>query len=168
MPSQDSQPLAELVQNHAHQHHDNVLANLWHPVKPYAPEQHFETAYDQVMQSPAAPAQSPGLTGSLSPMSMELTNDTLQQPGGLHFPASENDSFTLGPPYNAAACRDATHNITDNVPALSTLVEEDEDELYNDASTHDDSAMELTGNTEAEQASEQLLGSAHFLALNNA
>lgn len=130
-----------------HPPHQDVLANLWHPEKPAAAlYPSFEPADDQyVMQSPAMPAQSPCLTGGLSPMSMELTNDTLQ-PGGLPFAAGSNDSFAV---YGGAPFRDATQNITDNVPGLSTLVEEDEDELYNDTSTNDGSAMELTGNTDA-------------------
>jgi hypothetical protein len=92
-------------------------------------------------------------------MSMELTNDTLQQQAALGmvpFGASENDSFPLHPyaaGSGAAGFKDATHNITDNVPGLSTLVEEDEEEVYNDSSA-DGSAMELTGNTEVQTLSE--------------
>jgi hypothetical protein len=90
-------------------------------------------------------------------MSMELTNDTLQQQAALGmvpFGASENDSFPLHPyAAGAAGFKDATHNITDNVPGLSTLVEEDEEEVYNDSSA-DGSAMELTGNTEVQTQSE--------------
>lgn len=149
LPSQDTQPLAELVQNHMHPPQYEMPANLWHPEKPAAGiVQAFNSAEEQfVMQSPAMPAQSPGLTGGLSPMSMELTNDTLQQTGSLPFMAAENNSGLIQ--HGSAGLRDATHNITDNVPCLSTLVEEDEDELYNDTSTNDDSAMELTGNADA-------------------
>eukprot|EP00878_Enallax_costatus_P045244 GHUV01054300.1.p1 GENE.GHUV01054300.1~~GHUV01054300.1.p1 ORF type:complete len:421 (+),score=126.22 GHUV01054300.1:532-1794(+) len=151
LPSQDTLPLAELVQNHMQPPQHEMLANLWHPEKPAAGiNQAFDSAEDQfVMQSPAMPAQSPGLTGGLSPMSMELTNDTLQQTGSLPFAAADDGSGVNRGQYGSAGFRDATHNITDNVPCLSTLVEEDEDELYDDTSTNDGSAMELTGNTDA-------------------
>lgn len=134
-----------------HPPHQDVLLNLWHPEKPAAATyQGCEPADDQyLMQSPAMTAQSPGLTGGLSPMSMDLTNDTLQQSGGLPFAPGNADNLAFGGIYGGAAFRDATQNITDNVPGLSTLVEEDEDELYNDTSTNDGSAMELTGNTDA-------------------
>jgi hypothetical protein len=64
--------------------------------------------------SPAGPAA--------SPMSMELTGDTpCQRPGaGL---APRDDSGTL------PLMKELTHSITQDVPGLSTLVEEDEEEL---------------------------------------
>jgi hypothetical protein len=153
--SQDTQPLAELAnqnqilqhqQLQLHQPADAMDGHLW-PAKPGL-EQQFEQAY--LLQSPG-----------LSPMSMELTNDTLQQQAALGmvpFGANENenDSFPLHPyaaGAGAAGFKDGTHNITDNVPGLSTLVEEDEEEVYNDSSA-DGSAMELTGNTEVQTQSE--------------
>lgn len=158
--SQDTQPLAELAnQNQILQHQqlqqlhqpaDAMDGHLW-PAKPGL-EQQFDQAY--LLQSPG-----------LSPMSMELTNDTLQQQAALGmvpFGASENDSFPLHPyAGGAAGLKDSTHNITDNVPGLSTLVEEDEEEVYNDSSA-DGSAMELTGNTEV-QTQSKCLQSCHLL-----
>jgi len=63
---------------------------------------------------------------------------------------NENDSFTFNtyPTKSdelqggvAAGFKDGTQNITDNVPGLSTLVEEDEEQLYDTSS--DGVAMEL-------------------------
>lgn len=125
------------------QHHHDMMDSMW-PAKPL--DQQFEQAQnDQYL------LQSPGF----SPMSMELTNDTLQQQtGGLvPFSATENDSFTFNV-YAPATVKDTTHNITDNVPGLSTLVEEDEDEVYNDTSA-DGSAMDLTDNTDAQLTGKQ-------------
>lgn len=146
VPSQDTQPLAELQNQlllpHQQMQQPDMQDHLW-PPKPL--EQQFDQAqHDQYL------LQSPGL----SPMSMELTNDTLQQQTGalVPFAANENDSFTFNA-YAAAGVKDATHNITGDVPGLSTLVEEDEDEVYNDTSA-DGSAMELTGNTDAQMRSE--------------
>lgn len=89
-----------------------------------------------------------------SPMSMELTNDTLQmqQDGGsmpfMMASTADNDSLTL----SAAPGKDGILNITESLPGLSTLVEEDEEAYMESADTagqpdNDGTAMELTGMT---------------------
>lgn len=105
--------------------------------------------------APAAAAASPG--GPFSPMSMELTNDTLQQdaaaaaaaaaaargtPSGRRAAADNDISLTLDAS-GAVGGVDGTgtFNITDNVPGLSTLVEEDEEAF----------AAELAGNAASKE-----------------
>jgi hypothetical protein len=83
-------------------------------------------------------------------MSMELTNDTLQQAGGVPFlgaAANDTDSFSF---HGFNQTKEGTHNITDNVPGLSTLVEEDEEAFAaaaRDSGGQQDDEMELTGAT---------------------
>lgn len=94
-----------------------------------------------------------------SPMSMELTNDTLQErlAEGVVVPfdlsGHDTDSLNLNslPPLKEGG----TQNITDNVPGLSTLVEEDEEAALEatDAAAaggledDDGTNMDLTGTT---------------------
>lgn len=87
---------------------------------------------------------SPGVP---SPMSMELTNDTLQTAAAAAAAAgsSAHDMALFG-------VGESTHNITDSVPGLSTLVEEDEEELVYGGSpggggSPSGDEMELTGAT---------------------
>ena len=101
---------------------------------------------------PAKQTHAYGGEGSpmLSPMSMELTNDTLQQAGGMPFlgaAGNDTDSFSF---HGFNQTKEGTHNITDNVPGLSTLVEEDEEAFAaaaRDSSYQEDDEMELTGAT---------------------
>ncbi len=71
-----------------------------------------------------------------SPMSMELTNDTLQEGGALAFSlagAGSGDTDSLVLNSFQAGAGGHTQNITDNVPGLSTLLEEDEEECYQES-----------------------------------
>eukprot|EP00775_Hariotina_reticulata_P001252 gene1252-1592_t len=162
LPPQDTQPLAELVQNSMHhsgqQLHSELMPSMW------TDKQH---TLDQRLSGtePPHPTDHYMLSPGMSPMSMDLTNDTLQQQVAAPFGSNENDSFTfsnygaLGSDMGVAAgggliggfgaVKDGTQNITDKVPGLSTLVEEDEEQLYETSS--EGVAMELTGNTDVEQ-----------------
>jgi len=142
LPSQDTQPLAELAQNQfpPPPQHDflapSAAASKWGPYdRMHAghgdsdllvqPQQH-------ALQQPEAFLLSPE---PASPQSMELTNDTLQGPGAMGFPGfslrDENDSLVFHGGHAAAAAagqdlhggtglfagRDGTYNITGDVPS---------------------------------------------------
>lgn len=72
-------------------------------------------SYTGHQQNMAVPPQSPG-NNTMSPLSMDLTNNSMDIPRGVQQPA--------GVP---SLHGEFTRSITGNIPALSTLVEEDEE-----------------------------------------
>lgn len=140
--SQEVQPLSELPQNIS----SNVGPGAYNP---------------WAQQAPAACA--PPASPACSTMSMELTGDTMDQrrqvlaaAGGL----DESDSLPL-PPFQHSSM----HNITDNIPGLSTLIEEDEEgdaaaaaASGSDAGQDQTMEMDLTGTTGPLQPGECRMG----------
>jgi hypothetical protein len=144
--------------------HSDLMPNMWtdkqHALDPRLSGLEQQHNTDHYLLSPG-----------MSPMSMDLTNDTLQQQMAAPFGGNENESFTFsnygtlgaavgvaagnGLSSGSGAGKDGTQNITDKVPGLSTLVEEDEEQLYDTSS--EGVAMELTGNTDVQQVTGGLL-----------
>jgi hypothetical protein len=124
------QPLSELPQNIS----SNVGPGAYNPWSQQAP-------------AGCAPPASP----ACSTMSMELTGDTMDQRRQVLAAAGsldESDSLPL-PPFHSSM-----HNITDNIPGLSTLIEEDEEgdaaaaaASGSDAGQEQTMEMDLTGTT---------------------
>lgn len=137
VPSQDTQPLGELQnQMHAPGSHDPAAAAAGGSGKWGVHDKHGhhagQTDQDLLvrhqhnsLQQPEAYLLSPEAAGT--PQSMDLTNDTLQNPGAIgSFPGfslrDENDSMELGGgDLQGAGCffagRDGTYNITGDVPS---------------------------------------------------